>query len=245
MRRLVPLLLLVAVAGCGGEPSGPRLTVAAAASLKQPLTDYGDSFEGADVRLSFAGSDQLAAQIRAGARPDVYAAANTALPDALFAEGLVERPVRFASNQLVVAVPAEGARVKRFEDLGRNGVTIATGSSSVPVGSYTNQALTRIPLRRRRPIVRNIRDREPDVSGIVAKVAQGAVDAGFVYATDVKALGGKLRAVELPERLQPDIAYAAAVVRGTQHPDEATRFLRDLVRGDGAHALKRAGFLAP
>lgn len=245
MKRFVPLLLVIALVGCGGESSGPRLTVSAATSLKEPFAEYAGGFEGADVRLSFSGSDQLAAQIRAGARPDVFASANAALPEALFAEGVVEGPVRFASNRLVVAIPAGGGKVERFEDLGRKGVTIATGSSSVPIGTYTNQALTRIPLSRRRGIIRNIRDREPDVAGIVAKVAQGAVDAGFVYVTDVKALGGKLRAVELPARLQPDIAYAAAVVRGTDHPDEATRFVRDLVRGDGARALRRAGFPPP
>jgi molybdate transport system substrate-binding protein len=247
LKRLLPALIAtaLAIAGCGGDPKGPRLTVSAAASLKRPFTDYARGFEGADVRLSFAGSDQLAAQIRAGARPDVFAAANTELPDELFAAGLLERPVRFAANRLVVAVPAGGAKVKRFEDLSRRGVTIATGSSSVPVGSYANQVLARIPLSRRRALIRNIRDREPDVSGIVAKIAQGAVDAGFVYATDVEALGGKLRAIELPARLRPRVAYSAAVVRGTEHPDEATRFVRDLIRGDGAQALRRAGFEPP
>ena len=58
------------------------------------------------MQLSFAGSDELAAQIRAGAKPDVFAAANTKLPDELFAEGLVERPRVFAANKLVLAVPA-------------------------------------------------------------------------------------------------------------------------------------------
>jgi molybdate transport system substrate-binding protein len=88
----------------GAEPR--RVVVSAAASLKRALTSYGERFEGADVRLSFAGSDELAAQIRQGIKPDVFAAANTKLPDQLFAEGLVERPVRFATNELVLAVPA-------------------------------------------------------------------------------------------------------------------------------------------
>ena len=61
-----------------------------------------------DVRLQFAGSDELAAQIRQGVPVDVFAAANTKLPDALAAEGKLEEPVEFASNQLVLAVPADG-----------------------------------------------------------------------------------------------------------------------------------------
>ena len=246
MRRLAPFLVgVLAVAGCGGESEGPRLTVSAASSLKKPLTDYGEGFDRADVRLSFGPSDLLAAQIRGGVRPDVYAAANTQLPDELFAAGLVERPVRFAANRLVVAVPGENAKVKRFEDLARRGVRIGTGSPSVPIGAYTNQVLGRIPLARRSAFVGNLRSREPDVSAVVAKVAQGVIDAGFVYITDVEAMGGRLKAIEIPKRLRPQVAYAAAVVRGTEHPDEATRFVRDLVSGDGAAALRRAGFEPP
>ena len=43
-----------------------------------------------------------------------------------------------------------------------------------------------------------MRSNEPDVAGVVGKVAQGAVDAGFVYVTDVEATEGKLKAIDLP-----------------------------------------------
>ena len=59
------------------------------------------------MRLSFAGSDELAAQIHQGVKPDVYAAANTKLPDALHEEGLLEQPVEFATNEFVLAVPKD------------------------------------------------------------------------------------------------------------------------------------------
>ena len=81
MRRaaLVALLALLALAGCGGDDdeSTPRLVVSAASSMTEALNSCGPDFESADVRLSFAGSDELAAQIRQGVKPDVYAAANT------------------------------------------------------------------------------------------------------------------------------------------------------------------------
>ena len=60
------------------------------------------------MRFSFAGSDELAAQIRQGVKPDVFASANTKLPDELYAKGLVEKPTVFAANRLVLAVPAAG-----------------------------------------------------------------------------------------------------------------------------------------
>ena len=94
----------LALSGCGGGDD--TLTVSAAASLKKALTDYGAQFDDAKARFSFAGSDELAAQIRKGAHPDVFASANTKLPDQLYQEGLVAKPVTFAGNRLVLAVPA-------------------------------------------------------------------------------------------------------------------------------------------
>jgi molybdate transport system substrate-binding protein len=213
--------------------------------LKQPFTAYGDSFDAARVRLSFAGSDELAAQIRQGALPDVFAAANTKLPDQLFAERLVERPVAFAGNRLVLAVPGRGARVASLADLERPGTKLAVGAPSVPVGAYTREVLNRLAPARRRAILANVRSNEPDVGGVVGKLTQGAVDAGFVYASDVRAAGGGLRAIELPTRLRPDVAYGVAVVRGTDRRTEARAFIDGLVAGAGARALRAAGFRPP
>jgi molybdate transport system substrate-binding protein len=253
MRRLLVAVLVsasvVALAACGddagGSSSTPSLRVSAAASLKQAFTTYGETFDAARARFSFAGSDELAAQIRAGARPDVYAAANAKLPDALYADGLVEKPVAFTRNRLVLAVPADGAKVKGLDDLARGGVTIAMGAPSVPVGSYTRKVIGGLPAAQRRAILANVRSNEPDVGGVVGKVAQGAADAGFVYVTDVKAAGGRLRAIELPASLSPEVVYEAAVVKGTDHPEQARSFLRGLLSGAGRDALRQAGFAGP
>ena len=115
VRSVLRIAAIVAVAlglyGCGGSGSRrPDLLVSAASSLKAPFTAFGEGFEPARARFSFAGSDQLAAQIRAGVRPHVFAAANATLPEALYGQGLVEKPVAFARNRLVVAVPAAGGR---------------------------------------------------------------------------------------------------------------------------------------
>jgi molybdate transport system substrate-binding protein len=240
------LALLAGLAGCGGGEGGaggPRLRVSAAASLKPALTAYGDGFAGARVSFGFAASDQLAAQIRAGARPDVFASANAKLPEALHADGLVEQPVAFARNRLVIAVPAGDAAIRRVEDLGRPGLRLSIGSPGVPIGAYTHDVLDRLPRAQRDAILANVGSTEADVAGVVGKVSEGAVDAGFVYASDVRAAGGRLRAVHLPPALQPEVVYEAAVVRGTDHPGAARRFVRGLLSARGAAALRRAGFL--
>jgi molybdate transport system substrate-binding protein len=237
MRARWLLLCLVMVAGCGGGGS-PSLRVGAASSLKAPFTALGGA------QFSFAGSDQLAAQIRSGARPDVFAAANATLPEALYADGLVEKPVAFAKNRLVIAV-APDSQLAKLGDLERPGVTIAMGSPSVPVGAYTAKVLAGLPAAERHAIEGKVRSSEPDVAGVIGKVTEGAVDAGFVYITDVKATQARTRAIELPRSLRPDVVYEAAVVKGTKHADAARAFVRNLVAGKGAAALRRAGFAPP
>ena len=117
--------------------------------MSAALTSCSRDFSAADVRLSFAGSDELAAQIRRGVKPDVYAAANTTLPDELNGEGLLSKPVEFATNQLVIAVPKD-SEVRSVDDLAHDGLKLAIGSESVPIGSYTREVLRGCPRRRRR-----------------------------------------------------------------------------------------------
>ena len=244
-RAAVLVALLGALAACGSSGSSddhPQLVVSAASSLRNAFADYAKQFRPATARLSFAGSDELAAQIRAGGRADVFAAANTKLPDALFAEGKVQKPVKFTANRLVLAVPKDSS-VKSVADVGKPGVKVAIGSPSVPIGAYTRQVLAGLPSIERNRILANVKTKEPDVAGIVGKLTQGAVNAGFVYATDVAATRGALRAVRLPARLRPTVVYEAAVVKDTKYPEQAKAFIDGLVAGGGQDALRKAGFL--
>jgi molybdate transport system substrate-binding protein len=229
----VALLALTLVAGCGD--GGAQITVSAASSLQAPLTRCAG-----DARLQFAGSDELAAQIRKGVRPDVFAAANTKLPDQLAREGLLDATVVFAGNRLVLATP-RGSDVDSLSDLAKDGVRVVIASEGVPVGDYARTVLGRLPERERTAILANVRSEEPDVKGIAGKLAQGAADAGLLYRTDVAP--AKLRAVPLPPGLQPDVAYGAGVVKGAK--DGAKDFVGGLVSGGCADALREAGFLPP
>lgn len=239
----VVVALVVAVAGCGS--SSGDLLVSAAASLKGAFTSYGQKFGGAKAKFSFAGSDQLAAQIHAGARPDVFASANTKLPDQLYKEGLVEKPKVFAGNRLVLAIPADGTKVSSIVNLADPGVKVVIGSASVPIGAYTRKVLSHLNPATSKAILANVRSDEPDVSGIVGKLTQGAADAGFVYITDVQATNGRLRAIELPAKLRPQVAYGVAIVKGAKHHGAAKDFIDGLLHGDGADALAKAGFEPP
>lgn len=238
------LVVAFALAGCGGGSGEPTLTVLGAASLTEALGKYGESFAGAKVRSSFAGSDQLAAQIEQGAKADVFASADTGYPAQLHRAGLVEKPVVFARNRLVVATPKDGA-VRSLADLARPGTNIVIGDPSVPVGAYTREVLGRLPADEQAAILDNVRSEEPEVTAVLAKVAGGAADAGFVYATDAQTVPGQVREVAIPARLQPGVAYAAAVLSDNPDPELAQRYLDGLLHGQGAADLREAGFLPP
>jgi molybdate transport system substrate-binding protein len=245
---LAAVVVAIALGSCGdddssGEDSSSPLVVSAAASLEPAFTAYVDE-AGIDAKMSFAGSDDLAAQIRQGVKPDVYAAANTSLPDELYADDLVAKPTVFATNELVLAVPS-GSSIGSLDQLTAPGVTLAIGDEGVPVGDYTREVLAGFPASESEAILDNVRSLEPDVAGIVGKLTQGAVDAGFVYITDVVATDGELEAIELPAKLQPDVAYGAAVVEGAENPEGAEALIDGLLDGDGAEALEQAGFGAP
>jgi molybdate transport system substrate-binding protein len=242
------------VSACGGDPSssgsraakssassGP-VVVSAAASLQGAFTTFGQSFQ-PNPRFSFAGSDQLAAQIQQGVKPDVFASANTKLPDQLYAKGLVEKPRVFAGNRLVLAVPAD-SKFKSIADVARRGVTVAIGSASVPIGAYTRQVLGKLGAQGA-AILRNVRSEEPDVKGVVGKLSEGAVDAGFVYITDVDATKGRLHAIDLPSVASPTVAYGIAVVKGAEHRQAAEKFVAGVMSAKGQQILKTAGFEPP
>ena len=120
----------------------------------------------------------------------MFASADTDYPAELRRMGLVEQPVVFAANELVIAVPA-GGDISAIADLAEPGRKIVIGDPSVPVGSYTREVLQRLPATEREGILANVRSEEPEVSSIVAKLGNGAADAGFVYVTDVRAAGGR------------------------------------------------------
>ena len=235
----ITLVLLGFVGGCGGDDAGNGpLDVYAAASLAEVFPQIDSA-----ARFSFAGSDELANQIREGAPADVYAAASSKYPQELFEEGLVEEPVTFTSNRLVLIVPrANPAAIESVEDILQRGTRLVVAAVGVPVGDYTRTVLETLGLS---AALDNVVSNEDDVKGVAGKVALGEADAGFVYATDVTPVADRVLAIELPDDAQPPIEYQAAVVVGTDDADAARAFVEALLGETGREALERAGFVVP
>ena len=169
-----------------------------------------DEQENADVRLSFAGSDELAAQIQQRAPVDVYAAANTKLPDQLHTTA--PRAAGRVRHQRVRARRAEGLATSARSTISRSRAPRSRSAPS-PCRSAPTRARRspKLPPDEEKAILANVRSNEPDVKGIVGKLTQGAADAGFVYVTDVNAAAGDLKAIKLPPDLEPQVTYGAGV----------------------------------
>jgi molybdate transport system substrate-binding protein len=237
VKRAAVVAALVALVVPSASAGGGPITVFAAASLTQvfPRIDKAP-------RYSFLGSDQLALQIQQGAPADVYAAASPKYPGLLYHARVVQKPIVFATNKLVVIVPKSNpAHVTSVYDLQRTGVRVVIGDKTVPIGSYTRQILDALGIGGN--VSKNVVSEETDVKSIVAKVALGEADAGFVYATDAKAVAGRVLVIRLPASAQPSIAYSVAIVKATRNRTSAQAFVNRLVRKPAQTKLVAAGFL--
>jgi molybdate transport system substrate-binding protein len=242
LAALIAAGAFVLAAGCGGDEGGGSnvsdATVFAAASLTEVFQELAP-----DATFNFAGSDELAFQIEEGARADVYAAASPKYPDELFKAGLVEEPRVFATNALVLIVPADDpAGIESVADLGESGVKLVVGAEGVPVGDYTRTVLENMG---ESEVLESVVSNEDDVKAVVAKVAQGEADAGFVYVTDVRPVEGRVQTIELPADAQAQVEYPIAVVSDAANPEAAQAFVGLVLSERGREALEAAGFGVP
>ena len=217
--------------------SRATITVFAAASL----TDVFPAIDGTQ-KYSFGGSNALATQITNGAPADVFASANTTIPAQLYAKGLVEKPVNFTRNTLVIVVPtANPAGIHTVYDLAKPGVKIDVANSAVPVGSYTLQILKNMNLTTK--VTPNFVSQETDVREVLAKVALAQADAGFVYSTDAQTVPGQVTVIKMPAWAQPKISYAMAIVTKSPNQADAQAFINKVLSKSGQATMLKYGFL--
>jgi molybdate transport system substrate-binding protein len=238
------------LAACGGAAEPTPVTVAAAASLREAMTEVEQRFEaahpGTPVRVTFGASGALRQQIEQGAPIDLFVSASVAPMDALTKAGRIEAATRatVAGNELVAIVPAQGGpAVASLADLAKPEVRrVALGApASVPAGEYAEEAL------RAAGVLEAVRARAvlaQDVRQVLAYVASGNADAGLVYRTDAAASPRVRVAAVAPAGSHRPIVYPAAVVAGGPNPEGARAFLAFLLGPEGRAALRRHGFRA-
>lgn len=242
-------LLLAACGGpAGSAPASAGLrgtvTVFAAASLTEPFGTIGRQFEaahpGARVAFSFGASSTLAAQIRQGAPADVFASASPKNMDDVLRAGAAQRATAFAANVAEIAVaPGNPKRVAGLADLGRPDLKVALCQPEVPCGALAQQVLASAGTAVR-PVTL-----ESDVKATLAKVQLGEVDAGIVYASDVRAAAGKVAGVPVPAAQNAATSYPIAALTGSRNRALADAFVAWVLSPEGGAVLRAAGFAPP
>ncbi|MFD4016295.1 molybdate ABC transporter substrate-binding protein [Streptomyces sindenensis] len=255
--------LLVPLAACGNDASGTAkdrgrgtaggsgsgstapqadLTVLAASSLTDVFKEAGAAYEaknpGTEVTFSFAGSQELAAQVKQGAPADVLVTADTKTMNGLSAD--TGKPTVIAENRLVIAV-GEGnpKKVQNIEDLADPKLKVVLAAPEVPVGRYGKQILDA-----HKTEVRPV-SQEPNVRAVLSKVELGEADAGLVYRTDAATATDKVDAIEVPDAQNAIASYPAATLKASKHSEAATAFVAWLSTPEAQKILQGAGFQQP
>ena len=256
-----PLLLsatlgVCLVAGLAWWPTDARaeelgqLGVYAAASLREVFTKLSSDFVvdhmGTEAGVKFAGSQELRILIEQGATPDVVATADEKQMNALLAKKLVQPPVVFARNELVLVVPAANpAMVTTFADLPK-AKHLALGAPESPIGAYSDQVLVAAEQTLgkgfRKKVLGKVRSREPSARQVLNKVMSGEADAGIVYKTDALYAEDHVLIVPLPADIHIVANYLIAVATSAPNPKLARAWVAMMLAKDGQNALATAGF---
>jgi molybdate transport system substrate-binding protein len=261
----LPAAMLIALTGCTDSAASPSprdspdsseitgtLTVFAAASLTDVFTELGDDLmadhPGLDIRFNFAGSSALATQITQGAPADVFASADEVQMSEVTDADLAEHPAVFATNALMLVVPADnplrialpgGGGVPGLAELLDHDVTMAVCAPEVPCGAAAAKVLEAAGMSAYPDTY------EDDVRAVLTKVELGEVDAGLVYVSDVHAAGDEVLAFGFAESFRAINRYPISVLTDSPNPAAAHAFV-DLVLSDaGQRILRDAGFLEP
>ena len=212
---LLAVVLTLSLTACGGSKnSGAELTVFAAASLQETLTEIGENYQrehpGVTLVFNFDSSGTLKTQIEEGADCDIFisagqkqmnqldaaaaSAVNADAPDETAEDSLnfIASNTRFnlLENKVALVVP-EGnpAGIESFEDLGTDRLKLlALGNEDVPVGQYSTEILTSLGFLEGLETDGKI-TYGSNVKEVTTQVSEASADAGIIYATDAFSAG--------------------------------------------------------
>ncbi|MGO1059139.1 molybdate ABC transporter substrate-binding protein [Planococcus sp. FY231025] len=248
MKKIMPLLMafgLLAACGKTSADDSSELFISAASSLKDVMDAAEKEFEEThpevDIAFNFGSSGNLRNQIQQGAPVDLFLSASAKDMEILQEEELVyKEDIRdFAENRLVLASAGELSEQDPIETLAGSSGVIAVGEpESVPVGSYTKEALEELGLWD------NLEGRlifAKDARQVVSYVESGNAEMGIVYSSDAQRSSGIKTTVDLPQD-GVDIVYPAGIMQGAKNKEAAELFLDYLTGSKGQKLLEDYGF---
>lgn len=241
-----------------------ELVVFAAASMTETLnqikTDYEAQHKDITLTYNFDSSGTLKTQIQEGATCDVFISAaqkqmdqldaskdNTANPEQLDFINSDSR-MDLLENKVVLVVPENNPKnINSFDDLKSKlesgDVLLAMGNSDVPVGQYTQKILQYLGLDEKALADTGKITYGSNVKEVTTQVFEGSADCGIVYYTDAYSAGLKIVG-EATEEMCGKTIYPAAVMKNSEHPEQAQKFLAYLSSDAAAKVFEKVGFAA-
>lgn len=241
-----------------------ELVVFAEASMTETLnqikTDYEAQHKDITLTYNFDSSGTLKTQIQEGATCDVFISAaqkqmdqldaskdNTANPEQLDFINSDSR-MDLLENKVVLVVPENNPEnINSFDDLKSKlesgDVLLAMGNSDVPVGQYTQKILQYWGLDEKALADAGEITYGSNVKEVTTQVSEGSADCGVVYYTDAYSAGLKIVG-EATEEMCGKTIYPAAVMKNSEHPEQAQEFLAYLSSDAAAKVFEKVGFAA-
>jgi molybdate transport system substrate-binding protein len=256
MAGFLTLTVAISLSGCGSKPpstadSSSRhppansIMVFAAGPLKPPFTLLAGKFQmenpGVTINFDFATSAELANKLAQGAKADVFASADSAQMDTVVKADLASRdPVNFASNTLViVTAPGDPKQLRSFADLAKPDVRVAVCQASAPCGAGVQH------IEDDTGVHLNPVSEDSVGAAVLARVTDGAADAGLVYLNDAHKAGDTVGTVRFPEADQAVNIYPIVALRNAAQPALAQKFVELVTGATGQQVLSQAGFAEP
>ncbi len=245
---IASLSVALAAPPASPAPAPVEIVVYAAASLRDVLQQVSPACEkalGARLVFNFGASNDLARQIEAASKADVFFSADETWMDHVAQAGLVDAASRrsLLSNRLVVVGASDSAlRVGSASDLSAPAVRrmALANPEAVPAGKYAKAWLEKAG------IWASVAERVvplPDVRAALAAVESGAAEVGIVYRTDA-AISRKVKVLfEVPAAEGPKISYAVAALGGRPNVETARKLVAWLAGSEAVAAFERSGFI--
>lgn len=250
---ILPAALLLALSACGdGKTRRVELTVFAAASLTETLTELKDTYErehsGVTITYNFDSSGTLLTQIQEGASCDLFLSAAQKQMNTLDEAGslLADSRIDLLENQVVLCAPEGNPKgIDSFESLAQaledGSILLAMGNSDVPVGQYTQKILDFYGLDEEVLAAAGNITYGSNVKEVTTQISAHSVDCGVVYRTDASSAG--LTAVDSAgAEMCGQVIYPAAVLGESKHPEAAKAFLEFLQSDAAMEVFEKVGF---
>lgn len=276
MKRIIAIIMCVlltvgALSACSSGQKSEKadeakeqttLTVFAAASMTETLTELGAAYEAehSDIKLSFNfdSSGTLKTQIAEGAECDLFiSAAQKQMNELDVTQDAEKNPekldyidsstrVDLLENKVALCVPEGNPKgINSYDDmvnaLKSDSVLLAMGNADVPVGQYTQKIFDYFSLSEDELAKAGKLTYGSNVKEVTTQVVEAAVDCGIVYQTD--AYSANLTIVDTAtEEMCGQVIYPAAVLKDSKHADIAADFLNYLRSDKAGEVFSKVGF---